>query len=82
MIEIVLLLVIVVQTVLLGWFEHNARKERKSLVNALMAKDSQELLNLELADKTKIAVTPEEKPDLTETSSLSDEEYEKVITNG
>ena len=73
MIEIVLVGVIIVLSLLLGWQDHNNRKERKSLMNALLSKNSQEMVNLELADKTKVEVKPTKKDEeLVETSTLSD----------
>ena len=80
MIEIVLLGVIVVLSGLLGWQDYSNRKERKSLINALLAKDTHELVELELADKTKIKEKPTKKEEeLIEMSNISDKEYEKLI---
>ena len=83
MIEIVLVGVIIVLSGLLIWSEHNNRKERKSLINALLSKTNEELVNLELADKTKVEVKPqEEKEDLIDLNTLSNKEYEEKVING
>jgi predicted negative regulator of RcsB-dependent stress response len=79
MIETVLVIVIIAQGVLIGWLDYNNRKERKSMLNAILSKDTQDMVNLELADKTKIEASKEEQPEFTETSNISDEEYAKLI---
>ena len=58
-------------------------KEKAKTINALIAKDSQEYLNHEMADKIEHVKTEppiEMPPEYTEISSLSDDEFdEKVI---
>lgn len=77
-----LVAVILIQAVLLGWFEYNSRKERKSMLNAILAKDNQELVNLELADRTQIKAPKEEEyPDFVESDGISDETYAEIIKN-
>lgn len=80
MIEIALVLIIAVLSGLIGWMDWNNRKERKNLLNAILAKDNQELVNLELADKTKLENRVEEpKEELVETADLDDEEFDKFV---
>ena len=60
-------------------------KEKAKTINALIAKNSQEYLNHEMADKLQ-GVKPQEPlpelpPDLVEESALSDEEFAKKIIN-
>lgn len=80
MIEIALVLIIAVLSGLIGWMDWNNRKERKNLLNAILAKDNQELVNLELADKTKLEnEVKEPKEELVETADLDDEEFDKFV---
>jgi hypothetical protein len=81
MIEIILLLVIAVLCGLVGWMDYNNRKERKDLLNMLVAKDNSELVNLTLADKTEIkAEKPrEEKQDLVPLGEITDDEFDEHI---
>ena len=80
MIEIALVLIIAVLSGLIGWMDWNNRKERKNLLNAILAKDNQELVNLELADKTKLEnEVKEPKEELVETADLDDDEYDKFV---
>ena len=80
MTEIVLVTVIAILSALLGWMDFNNRKERKSLLNALKAKDAAEMANLELADKTKIEVDKKNQgPDLVPVNELDDDEFIKRV---
>ena len=82
MIEIILLFVIVALWGFIGFMDQGNRKERKSLLNALLSKTHEELINLELADKTKIEAKPKkEAEDLVPLESLSNDEYEKKVLN-
>ena len=80
MTEIVLIIVIVLLGSLLGWFDYNNRKERAKLINAIISKDSADIVNLELADKTEIKVKNPEEPDFVPLEGLSDKEYIEKIT--
>ena len=79
---IYLFAVIVVLSVLLGWKEYNgrkessdSRKERAKMLNAIISKDVQDQINLDLADNTKTEVdVPPPPPEFTTTDDLSDEE--------
>ena len=83
MTEFVLLFVIVALSGLIGWVDFNNRKERKDLINRLIAKDNQELVNLELADKTKIEAKPEEeKEDLVPLTNMTNDEFDEHILKG
>lgn len=73
--EILLFGVIVVLAALLGWQEYNGRKERAKMLNAIIAKTTEENINLTLADNTKTEVeSPPLQPDLTPLDNLSNEE--------
>ena len=59
-------------------------KEKSKTINALIAKNSQEYLNHEMADKTeKINVEPQPnlREDMEELKDLTDEEFAKNILN-
>ncbi len=81
MIEIVLLLVILTLTGLIGWFDWNNRKERKSYFNAILAKSTEDLVNLEMADKAEIKIEKPKasEPDLVPSTDISDEEFRTSI---
>ena len=70
--EFILIGVIVILSLLLGWKEREARLERNKLVNALLAKNAQDMVNLELVDKTKINIKPQE-PEFIDTANLPDD---------
>ena len=75
-------LTIVALLVFIGVKEYLFVKERKTLLNAVLAKNTQELKDLELIDKTKINLKPAKpkKSDLVPLEELSDEEFYKVTT--
>ena len=69
--------------IIFGLYIYLENKEKAKTINALIAKNSQEYLNHEMADKIE-QVKPEPPiempPEYTEISSLSDDEFdEKVI---
>ena len=81
--ELLLLGVIAILCGLLGWKEHEARLERNKLINAILAKNAQEMVNLELTDKTEIkAQVPEKEPDFVPQENLELDDWEKVVTLG
>jgi hypothetical protein len=83
MTEATLLLVIIALCSLVGWMDFNNRKERKDLINRIVAKDTEELVNLELADKTKIEAKPEEeKQDLVPLAEMTNDEFDEHIVKG
>lgn len=76
--EAILFLVIAALCGLLGYERYEGRKERAKLVNALMARNAQELANLELAGQTKIEVKPpQDDDDYTEVGNLNDKDFDK-----
>ena len=77
--EIVLIGVIIFLCGLLGWKERESRLERAKLVNALLAKNAQEMATMDLADKTKIKTETSKKPDMIPLEDLSDDEFKKAI---
>lgn len=81
MIEYILVAVIAILCAFMAWTEHNNRKERKSMLNMIVSKTNSELVNLELAENTKIeAPTKEELPnDYIPTDAVSDDDYIKMI---
>lgn len=81
--ELLLLGVILILCGLLGWKEREGRLERNKLINALLAKNAQEMVNLDLADKTQIkAQVPQKEPDLSPIENVSQEDFEKAVING
>ena len=81
MTEIVLLIVILALTGLIGWFDWNSRKERKSYFNAIVAKDIEDLAKLEMADKIQVKIEKPkvEEPDLVPSTEISDKEFKESI---
>jgi hypothetical protein len=80
MTETVLVAVIAILSGLIGWMDWNNRKERKSLVNTIVARSSDELVNLELADKTKVEVNPPKTAeDLVPLGDISDDEFDEHV---
>ena len=60
-------------------------KEKAKTINALIAKDSQEYLNHEMADKIEQVKTEppiEMPPEFVAEADLSDEEFEQKVING
>lgn len=76
--EFILFLVIVSLSGLIGWQEYQNRKERTKLINAVMSKTAQDLVNFDLAEKVEIKQTPIEE-DFTAVEDLSDKEFDKHI---
>ena len=81
--EIVLLIVIIALLVLLGYERYIAKEERSKLINAIKAKDAQELQGLNATDKMNITVglTKPEAEDLTPINEMTDEEFQDKIIN-
>ena len=79
-IELILLGVILILCGLLGWEKRENRLEHSKLINALLAKNAQEMVNLDLADKTEIKTQDVvKKEDLIPERDLDQETWEKVI---
>ena len=82
MIELILLGVIIILCGLLGWKEREGRLERNKLINALLAKNAQEMVNLDLADKTQIRAdvpNPAKGGEFVPSENLSQEDWEEAI---
>lgn len=82
MIEIILMALVALS--ILGYhayYVHENNKERKKMINALIAKNTDEMASLELADKTKIEVKKDNKEDLVPVEDLSDDEFRKRVLN-
>ena len=79
--EIILLLVIIALGALIGWDRYENRKERQKLIQAIMSKSAQDMVNFEMAEK--INITPPQPlinpDDFTAESELSDKEFNKHI---
>lgn len=74
--------VIIALVALLGWDKYQNRKERAKFLNAIMSKNAQDMVNLDLADKTDIkASAPPQAvaPDLIPEEQISDEDFEKYV---
>ncbi len=76
MIEVIaLFLIALAELGFLFWYVKESKKQQDKLINAIIAKNSQDQANLDLIDKlpvSKEAKTAE--PDLVETGNLPDEE--------
>ena len=78
--ELVLTGVIIILCGLLGWKEREARLEKNKLVNALLAKNAQEMVSLDLADKTEIkAEVPPKQSEFVPMEDVSDDEFKKAV---
>ena len=81
---IFLVLVIIALLSYIGFSEWNNRKERKTMLNAILSAKSDEVVNrmtgLELTDKTEVKVNNEPRPDYTELSDVSNEEFDELVT--
>ena len=64
-----------------GWYVHESNKEKAKLVNALLSKSPQDMVNMTLADQTEIKpqVGPDKDPDLIPMDQLTDEEFDNHI---
>ena len=84
MIELILLGVILILCGLLGWEKRENRLERSKFINALLAKSASDMATMDLGDKTQIKVEkPKESPlEFVSPDGLSQEDWEKVVTNG
>lgn len=67
-----------------AWYIYLESKEKAKTINALIAKNSQEFLNHEMADKTEsIKVSPQTnlEKDMEELQDMSDSDFTKHIIN-
>lgn len=80
MTELILLAVIIGLLAVIAYQEHSNRLERSKMINAIIAKSSIEMRDLEIADKTKIEIKQENKPsEFVSTDQMSSEEWDKYI---
>ena len=80
MIEAVLLGVIIVLSALLLLQDRSHVKEKNNLINALIAKNAQEKVQLDVVSG--VGKPPvQTQPELVPSDSLDDEEWEKVVGN-
>ena len=77
--EIVLVAIIIILSALLGWKEREARLERNKLINAILAKNAQEMVSLDLADKTEIKAEVPKKPELIPLEDLTNDEFKEAV---
>ena len=89
MFEIIVLVILAVTNLgtlgAFAWHIYLTSQERAKTTNALIAKNSQEFLNHEMADKIEQVKTEpsiEMPPNYTEVSSLSDKEFDEQILKG
>ena len=83
MIELMMLVVIISLVALVGVMEVLNKRERKELINRIIAKSAEEVINMELADNTKIEVKKPEKPeDIVDSANISDEEFFDKVVRG
>ena len=76
--EIILLLVIIALGTLIGWDRYENRKERQKLIQAIMSKSAQDMVNFEMADKVKeIKQEPMIPEGLEAESELNDKDFKK-----
>lgn len=81
MIEIILGLVIAVLCGLLAWEKYESRKERQKMIQAIMSKSAEDMVNFEMAEKVeKIKPTPEPSS-LVPEAEMTDAEFEKYVVN-
>ncbi len=77
------LLLVALIVAILGYHAYSERlhkEERDKMINAIMAKNAQELRDLEIAQNTKIKVEPATPPDLEPLENLTDQQHLNAIT--
>lgn len=86
MIEILALVVLALTNIgtlgFLAWYIFLEHKAKNKLINSLVAKNSQDFSNFELADKmerVKVEPQPDIQADLSELSDLTDEDFDKNV---
>lgn len=73
-------IVIIAILVLFGWYIRESNKDKTKLLNGILAKSPQDMVNMTLADNT--IIEPEVNkpdPDLMNMETLSDEEFDAHI---
>lgn len=79
MTELILGGIIISLLVGFGWYVRESHREHSKLVNALLAKNSQEYVERTLADHTEIKPEIQTNPDLMRVEDMSDEEFDNHI---
>lgn len=82
MIEITLTIIILALVGLLGWEKRENKLERSKFINALLAKNANELSSLELVEKIDKNNQIVEPPNELLESELDDKAFMKVIKEG
>lgn len=77
--EIALVIVTLAQTGLIWYLLNSQKEERAKLINALVAKNSEEMINLEVLDKNKPQKKQKVDEILTPIENLSDDEFKKLV---
>ena len=72
-VEIILGLIILALLAFIGWKERETRLLNNKLINALLARNANEMANMDMADKVEIKIKPQQEPDLIPTDSLPDD---------
>jgi hypothetical protein len=78
--EILLSIICILILVYHAYYVRESNKEKKQLVDAVIAKNSSELRDLRVAENTKIKIEPTQ-PDLIPTEMLDDETLLKAENN-
>jgi hypothetical protein len=80
MIEIILAVIILALLGYLVWTTHEWKLERKTLINAILAKTPEQLRDLNLADKVVIQTAPPNaQSDLMPIAEMSEDEFDTHI---
>ena len=80
--DVVLTIVILLETLLVAYLEREHRLERAKLLNALLSKKPEDMVNMTLADQTKIEVPKVDNnptDDLIDINEASDEEFNRYV---
>ena len=82
MIDIFLTLIVIAVIIHHGYESYLHKQEKDKLLNALIAKNANEMTNLTLADQTKvIAEKPQGQSDLIPTDEMDQDLFDKMIDN-
>lgn len=80
MIEQIILFAIIIALLVYHYFyAKQVKEERKDLMNAIIAKNAQELRDLTLAGNTQIKVDPPKEPDLEPLENVTDDRFMKAL---
>jgi len=82
MIEIALVIIALAQSGLIWYILNSQKEERNKLINAVLAKNAEELVNLEAVDKVKPKKLVVEEDKMTPIEQLSDDDFKKFVLRG